>query len=66
MPCEFRVRARGRVAVACDAAGGTAGELCVVEFVRAERLPTVAVPGRGSGHATRPLGDPRLAGPSIV
>jgi hypothetical protein len=57
-------RARS-VAVACDAAGG-ARELRVVEFVRAERLPTVAVPGRGSGHAARPLGDPRLAGPSIV
>jgi hypothetical protein len=66
MPCEFRVRARGRVAVACDAAGGTASELCVVEFVWSKRRPTVAMPGRGSGHAARPLGDPRLAGPSIV
>jgi hypothetical protein len=34
MRCEFRVRARGRVAVACDAVGGTARELCGVEFVR--------------------------------
>jgi hypothetical protein len=38
MRCEFRVRARGRVAVAYDAAGGTARELCVVEFVGAGQV----------------------------
>jgi hypothetical protein len=44
---DLRGRARSRVAVAGDAAGGAARELCVVEFVGAERLPAVAVPSRG-------------------
>jgi hypothetical protein len=44
MRCELRGRGGWSVAVARDAAGGAAHELRLVESVRAERLPTVAVP----------------------
>jgi hypothetical protein len=44
MGCKLHVRRHGRVAVACNAANGTAFEVCRVQLVRAQRLPAVAVP----------------------
>jgi hypothetical protein len=52
--CTLCVGARGRVAVAGDAAGRAARQLRGVDLVRAEWLSTVAVPWRGLGFHSPP------------